>query len=191
MRRCALAGLLALLPLAAPAQPVVYRLDPAHTHVWFEVLHFGTSTLRGRFGPVVGEVVLDRTAGRGELGLRIATAGIDTGVPALDARLRAADLLDSAGSPEAYFVASQFRFDGDRLLEVQGEFTLRGVGQPLTLQTLRFSCRPDPVLQTERCGGDFEAELRRSDFGAVYGLPFVADRVHLLIEVEGLRAGPP
>jgi len=33
----------------------------------------------------------------------------------------------------------------------------------------------------------FEGELRRSDFGATFGLPFVADRVRLRVQVEGLR----
>jgi polyisoprenoid-binding protein YceI len=36
---------------AAPARaaPAVYALDPAHSFVHFGVLHFGTSTLWGRF----------------------------------------------------------------------------------------------------------------------------------------------
>ena len=53
----------ALLPLcfvatvsAQTAAPPValYRLDPQHTFVHFEVKHFDTSTLRGRVGPVRG-----------------------------------------------------------------------------------------------------------------------------------------
>ncbi|MBS0442054.1 MAG: polyisoprenoid-binding protein, partial [Proteobacteria bacterium] len=36
-------------------------------------------------------------------------------------------------------------------------------------------------------GGDFEAELRRSDFGMSFGLPLVADRVRLLVQVEAIR----
>jgi polyisoprenoid-binding protein YceI len=52
-------------PLLARAEPAVYRLDPEHSFVYFEVLHFGTSTLRGRLGPPEGFVELDRVAGRG------------------------------------------------------------------------------------------------------------------------------
>ena len=42
--------------IAAPsrAEPVAYRLEPEATFVYFEVLHFRTSTLRGRFGPLNG-----------------------------------------------------------------------------------------------------------------------------------------
>lgn len=169
----------------AAAAPLAYTLDPDHSFVHFEVQHFGTSTSRGRFGPVRGVVLLDRAAGRGELSLRIATASVDTGLPVFNARLRQADLLASAEHPEAYFVATRFRFEGEQLAEVRGEFTLRGVSQPLSLHAKHFACRP--AEGGEVCGGDFEAEVLRSDFGATFGLPLVGDRVRLKIQVEGRR----
>ena len=86
-----------------------------------------------------------------------------------------------------FFVADRFGFDGGRLVEVRGEFTLRGREPPLTLRALRFGCRTHAALQREVCGGDFEAEFARSEFGADLGLPFVADRVRLLIQVEARR----
>ncbi len=176
---------MALAALPATAAPTAYVLDPEHTFVHFEFQHFATSTSRGRFGPLQGEVVLDRAAGRGEVSLRIATASVDTGVPVFNARLRQADLLASEAWPEAYFVARQVRFDGDRVAEVRGEFTLRGISQPLSLHARRFACRQDE--RGEVCGGDFEGELLRSDFGATFGLPFVGDRVRLRVQVEGRR----
>jgi polyisoprenoid-binding protein YceI len=170
----------------AQAQPVTYRLLPEQSFVQFEVTHFGTSTSRGRFGPLQGEVVLNRQARTGEVGLRINTAAVDTGLRIFNARLREPDLLDSGQFPEAYFVARNFRFDGDRVAEVRGEFTLRGVSQGLTLLALRFSCRRDEQ-PGEICGGDFEGEVNRSDFGATFGLPLVGDRVRLVVQVEGRR----
>lgn len=177
--------LLTCAATAAGAQPAAYVLDPAHSFVHFEVLHFGTSTSRGRFGPIAGVVTLDRNGGRGEVSLRIPTAGVDTGLAVFNARLREDDLLASAAFPDAYFVATRFRFEGDRLAEVRGEFTLRGVSQPLSLYARRFACRSDEG--TEVCGGDFEGELLRSDFGVTFGLPFVADRVRLAVQVEARR----
>jgi polyisoprenoid-binding protein YceI len=163
----------------------VYVLDPAHSFVHFEVLHFGTSTTRGRFGPVQGEVMLDRANARGEVGLRVATGRVDTGIPVFNARLREPDLLASAEYPEAFFVARNFRFEGAQLAEVRGEFTFRGTSQPLSLRMRQFGCRMDG--DTEVCGGDFEGELLRSEFGATFGLPFIADRVRLVVQVQGRR----
>ena len=179
------AAALAVASLNAAAAPAVYVLDPEHSFVHFEVTHFGTSTSRGRFGPVSGEVTLDRAQGTGEVGVRITTAGIDTGLAVFNARLRQPDLLASNEFPEAYFVARQFRFDDGRLAEVRGEFTFRGTSQPLSLRARLFACRTDG--KSEVCGGDFEGELKRSDFGATFLLPFVGDRVRLLVQVEGRR----
>jgi polyisoprenoid-binding protein YceI len=181
------AALAFALPCGAVAEPVVYRLDPEHSFVHFEVLHFGTSTLRGRFGVQEGLVELDRAAGRGYALVRIDTARVDTGLPAFDARLRQTDLLASDTHPQATFVASSFSFDGDKVRAVRGEFTLRGVSQGVELRALRFGCHPHPQLQREVCGGDFEGELRRADFGASFGMPFVANRVRLVLQVEGIR----
>jgi polyisoprenoid-binding protein YceI len=169
----------------ALAEAVPYTLDPDHSFVHFEVQHFNTSTTRGRFGPVRGVVLLDRAAGRGELSLRIATGNVDTGLPVFNARLRQSDLLDSTAHPEAFFVATRFRFEDQQLAEVRGEFTLRGISQPLSLHARHFACRPESV--SEVCGGDFEAELLRSDFGATFGLPLVGDRIRLKIQVEARR----
>jgi polyisoprenoid-binding protein YceI len=172
-------------PAAVGAEPVSYWLDPERTFVHWEVRHFGTSTSRGRFGPVNGEVEIDRSAGRGSVSLRIATAGVDTGLRPFDARLREADLLASQAFPEAYFVATRLRFEGERLAEVRGEFTLRGVSQPLSLLAKRFGCRDD--ARGEVCGGDFEARFDRSDFGMTYGLPWIGNLVLLHVQVEGVR----
>jgi polyisoprenoid-binding protein YceI len=169
------------------AGPVTYRLDPDHTFVTFEVRHFGTSTLRGRIGPVTGEVTIDRAARMGDLRLRIPVTTVETGLPVLDARLRQPDLLATTEYPEAYFVATRFRFDAaGGVQEVRGEFTLRGVGEPLSLYAKSFACRHDRTLGREVCGGDFAADLKRARFGATFGEPFVGDDVHLVIQVEAV-----
>jgi polyisoprenoid-binding protein YceI len=182
------AGLLLLVTsLSSQAEPRVYVLDPEHSFVHFEVLHFGTSTLRGRLGPLNGHVELDPVAGRGSVSLRLTTASVDTGMPFFDARLRQPDLLSSEDYPLAYYVSSRFFFDGPKLAGVNGEITLRGTSQGLEFRALRFGCHTHPVLQREVCGGDFEGELKRGDFGASFGMPFVENRVRLLVQVEGIR----
>ncbi|MDO9074210.1 MAG: YceI family protein [Rubrivivax sp.] len=180
---------LASQAVPAAAQPLTYQLDPAHSWVHFEVLHFGTSTIRGRIGPVSGSVTLDPAAGRGEVSLAVPTASVSTGIGFFDARLREDDLLASTAHPTAYFVATRFQFEGDRVVSLRGEFTWRGVSQPLTLNALRYACRSDTsgAAAVQVCGGDFEGEVLRSDFGATFGLPLVANRVRLVVQVEGRR----
>ncbi|MBC7480501.1 MAG: polyisoprenoid-binding protein, partial [Rhizobacter sp.] len=45
----------------------------------------------------------------------------------------------------------------------------------------------NPLFRREVCGGDFEAQIDRSAFGITHSLPFVADKVRLLIQVEAIR----
>ena len=183
------AALLAALAAAgAAAQPVDYALDPTHSFMHFEVLHFDAATIRGRFGPLEGQVTLDRAARRGRVQVVVDTAAVSTGLPVLDARLRRDDLLASTAHPQAFFVAERFEFAPDGgVAAVTGEFTLRGTGRALRLQAQRFRCYTHPLLRREVCGGDFDGELLRSDFGLSFGLPFVADVVRLRVQVEAVR----
>ena len=184
---------LALLTTTVPtrAQPVAYALDPMHSFVNFELLHFDTSTMRGRFGPLSGDVVLDRSARSGRVQVVVDTAAVSTGLPLLDALLKRADLLAVADHPQAFFVAERMELDDQgRVTAVTGEFTLRGIGQSLRLVAQGFRCYFHPLLRREVCGGDFEAEFLRSRFGITHSLPFVADRVRLKIQVEAIRQDP-
>jgi polyisoprenoid-binding protein YceI len=187
----ACAALLAAAAMAATAAPQTFALDPANTHVHWELKHFGTSTSRGRFDAISGNVTLDREAHTGSASISIATGAISTGLRIFDGVLRGPLLLATEEHPSAYFVASRFVFDGDRLVSVTGEFTLRGTSQPLTLKAMRFSCRTDAATDTaparEVCGGDFEAGFNRSDFGITHSLPFVGDAVRLVVQIEGVR----
>ncbi|KNZ31154.1 MAG: hypothetical protein AD742_18205 [Methylibium sp. NZG] len=174
-------------PTRAQAQGVTYVLDPSHTQVTFEVLHLGTSTLRGRFNRIEGSVTLDRTARTGDVSITIDTSSVSTGVLPLDSLLRGAQGFASQEHPKAFFTARQLSFDDDKLASLRGEFTLKGVSLPLQMRATNFNCYEHPMLKREVCGGDFEAELMRSAFGISHSLPFVADRVRLLVQVEGVR----
>ncbi len=188
------------LACTSQAQGLRYTLDPAHSWVQFEVLHFNTSTIRGRIGPINGSVLIDPAAGKGEVSLVVPTATVSTGFAFFDSRLRQDDLLASTAYPEAYFVATRFTFNDGRVASLRGEFTWRGVSQPLQLNALRYACRIDDIRNksdnssasdasapAEVCGGDFEGEVLRNEYGASFGLPLVGNRVRLLVQVEGRR----
>jgi polyisoprenoid-binding protein YceI len=175
-------------PVSASAPSAIprYTLDPTHTFVHWELLHMGTSTLRGRFDKVGGTVQFDPKAQQLEVGIVVETGSASSGVPLLDALLKGREMIDVAAHPQAFFVARHARFDGEVPRELRGEFTLRGISQPLSLRALRWHCGLNPLFKRTVCGGDFEAELIRSSFGITHSLPFVADKVRLLIQVEAI-----
>ena len=77
---------------AADAAPT-YSLDPTHTFVHWEIVHMGTSTIRGRFNKVAGNVQFDAKAQTLDVGMTIDTASVDSGVPLLDTLLRGPEML--------------------------------------------------------------------------------------------------
>ncbi len=176
-----------LFATSAAAEPQAFVLDAANTHAHFELKHFGTSTIRGRFDAIIGAITLDRAARTGSVSMSIDTASVSTGFAPFDGIIRGAYLLGTAEHPTAYFVASRIAFEGDAVASVTGEFTLRGTSRTLTLRALRFSCRMADEPAREVCGGDFETDFLRSDFGITHSLPFVADRVRVQLQIEAVR----
>ena len=181
--------LIASLALAAAgvAHAQTYNADPTHTFVNFEVKHFGTSTLRGRFDKKEGSVTIDRTAKTGKVDFTIDMTSVSTGVAPLDGHLKSKDFFNAAEHPTAKFVGDKFAFDGSKVTSVTGTLTMAGKSQPVTLAASGFNCYDNPMLKREVCGGDFETTLKRSDFGVSYGLPGIPDNVRLLVQVEAVK----
>lgn len=189
LTRCALTAL-AAGGAAGPAfaAPQSFAIDPEQTHVHWELRHFGTSTSRGRFDDITGSLMLDREAKRGEASITIATGSVSTGFAPFDGVVRGPYVLSTTVFPKAYFVSNRFVFDGERLTAVEGVLTLRDIGRALTLRAMRFSCRNDTEpAPREVCGGDFEAEFPRSAYEVTHSLPFVADKVRVVVQIEAVR----
>ena len=190
-----LAGCAAVLPAPPPDEagntalpgPAGYTLDPTHTFVHWEVLHMGTSTIRGRFDKATGRVEFEPKAQRLDVTIRIDTASVNSGVAPLDTLLRGGSMLDVAANPQATFTSRSALFEGEVPKEVRGQLSLRGKTQPVTLRNLRWKCGLNLLFRREVCGGDFEAQIDRSAFGITHSLPFVADPVRLLVQVEAIK----
>jgi polyisoprenoid-binding protein YceI len=178
---------LAALGGVAHAQSATYVIEPTHTFVTFEVLHFGTSTNRGRFDRKEGTVTIDRAAKKGSADITIDMTSINTGTPSFDRHLTGKDFFNASEFAKARFVGDTVTFDGDKVKSVSGNLTLLGKSQPVTLNAVRFNCFDHPRIKREVCGGDFEATIQRSAYGMGYGLPGIPDDVRLVIQVEAIR----
>ena len=188
IRNTLIATALAAAALAAQAQPASYMVDPAHTFATFEILHFGTSTNRGRFDKKSGTVQFDKVAKTGKVELTIETGSINTGTANFEKHLQSKDFFNVAEFPTAKFVADKFSFNGDKVTEVAGSLTLLGKTNPVVLKANNFNCYMHSMLKVEVCGGDFETTIVRSQYGMVWGLNFgFSDNVRLLVQVEAVK----
>lgn len=190
-------SLLAAVLLVATGSPAVaapnaYTVDPTHTSVYFGASHFDRTTVRGRFGKIDGRVNYDPETGAGAIDFTVDTDSLDTGNRSLDGVLRSAQFFDAQTYPVARFQSNRFVTEGGKLVAIEGTFTLRGVAQPLRIETDRFSCGQTVLFGIKRdvCGGDFRATITRSAFGMTRFLPEVGDNVTLQISVDASPAGP-
>ncbi len=188
MIKTLVASALAAAAGLAAAAPATYAIDPTHTFVTFETLHFGTSTVRGRWDKKDGTVQFDRAGKTGKVELTIDMTSINTGVGPFNQHLSSKDFFDVATHPKATFVGDRFSFSGDKVTEVSGTLTIMGKANPVVLKATNFNCYMNPMLKREVCGGDFETTIQRSQWGIAFGLPAVApDAVRLLVQVEAVR----
>ena len=173
---------------AGAAQAANYAIDPTHTFVTFEIGHFGASTNRGRFDKKQGTVEFDRAAKTGKVDITIDTTSVNSGTPQFDKHLQSPDLFDAAKHPTIKFVSDQFSFDGDKVSAVNGQLTLLGKTQPVTLKATQFNCYQSPMLKREVCGGDFETTIDRTAFGMNYGVDWgFPKNVRLVVQVEAVK----
>jgi polyisoprenoid-binding protein YceI len=183
----AVVALIASMSGVAQAEMSTYTIEPTHTFVNFEVQHFGTSTLRGRFEKKDGKVQIDREAKSGKAEITIDMTSVNTGVGPLDAHLKKKDFLDASAFPSAKFVSDKFTFEGEKVKEVAGSLTFLGKTQPISLKATNFNCYTNPYFKREVCGGDFETTLVRSTHGMTFGLPGIPDNIRLLIQIEAIK----
>lgn len=178
--------------LVSPAQaaPEKFVIDSTHTYPFFEINHLGWSTMHGFFRKARGTATLDFTAKQGSAEIIIDANSLDTGDPARDERLRDEDFFAVAQYPTLTFKSDRFTFNGDKLVKADGQLTLRGVSQPVTLNFIQFKCGFHALYKVKYyCAGDATATLNRSDFGITAYPGAISEQVKLSIEVEAAQEG--
>lgn len=171
----------------AEAEADEYDLDPTHTSVVWSVNHFGFSTPSGKFGRVVGKLILDeQKPENSKLNVTVDTASVISGVTKLDEHLKGKDFFDVEKFAKASFVSDSVVLSGTESAKVTGKLTLHGVTKPLTLDVKLNKIGESPVTKKKTAGFTASTTLKRSDFNMSYGLPGLADEVKLNIQSEAV-----
>ena len=173
----------------AKAAPERYEMDieGAHAFIQFKIKHLGYSWLLGRFNQFEGEFELDKdNIEKSKVNVTIDVASIDSNHPDRDKHLRGSDFLEVKKFPKATFVSTKVEKTSDTTAKVTGDFTLKGVTKPLTLDVTYIGGGKD------RWGGyrqGFEAttEFKLKDFGITYNLGPASEVVEIYISAEGIR----
>ena len=165
-----------------------YKIDPNHTHVLFLVDHLGFSKMIGLFSDTTGTIVFDpANAAASKLNVDVKTASLQTQFGARDTDLKGADWFNVAEFPDMTFIGKTFTKKDDKTGEMTGDLTLLGVTKPVTLEVTFNKSGVRPTDKADTVGFSARGSLNRSDFGMKTFIPYIGDKVDLIIETEAIR----
>jgi len=124
----------------------------------------------------------------GVLEVKIQAASVDTGSNMKNGKLKGKDFFDAKNNPLIIFLSNSIIQNGPDTYEVPGQFTIRGVTKPETLQLT--------VSGQGTGAGTIKGTMAfdRKDYGMNSGIPFIriADRVEVTVDLKVNRvSGPP
>ncbi|MEQ1865468.1 MAG: YceI family protein [Micropepsaceae bacterium] len=186
-------------PVKTDAPAGAYTLDKAHASLTFRVNHIGFSNYTARFTNFDAHLQLDPV----NPAASSVTATVDPKSLALPAppagfvdELLGAKWLDAVGFPQMTFKSTKVELTGANTARITGDFTLRGVTLPVTLDaTFNGGYASHPYEPAARIGFSAHGSLQRAAFGVKEGVPppgstmGVSDNVDIIIEAE--FNGPP
>lgn len=183
MQKIFIVGMLAAV--ATGAHAATYKIDSHHANARFEIDHFGTSSNVGGFYGLSGTLQFDAAKGTGAIDVTIPVDSLQSSSQDFTNHLKSADLFNAEKFPEMRFVSTKFHFDGDKVTAVDGNLTLLGKTNPVTLKATKFNCYDSPMLKTQVCGGDFVTSIDRTQWGMNYLVDMgMTKTVNIAIQIE-------
>ena len=180
---------LALLTSGMAQAAETYKMDTegSHAFIQFKIQHLGFSWLLGRFNTFDGEFVLDqKNIENSKVKVTIDVASVDSNHGERDKHLRGKDFFEVEKYPEATFVSTRVEKTGEKTAKITGDFTLKGVTKPVTLDAEYIGGGKDP-WGGYRQGFEATTQLKLKDFGIDYNLGPASEVVDIYISVEGIR----
>jgi len=169
------------------AEPVTYKLDPAHTDVIAQWSHFGFSNPYANFGDVDGTLVYDADdVSASSVEVTLPLTGMDSFSDDFDKHLLSADFFDIAKFPAATFKSTKVEAAGEGKLKVTGNLTIKDITKPVVLDVTLNKAADHPMTKRPAIGFDATATIKRSDFDVAMYVPNVGDEVKLRITTEAM-----
>lgn len=171
-----------------------WRIEPAHSRANFSVRHLGLSKVRGHFDTIEGTLEVADDPTQSSIVVIIDPASVETNNEDRNAHLRSADFFDVETHPTMEFRSTRIAKDSDDDWTVEGELTIHGVTQPVTLDVEYLGSAEDPMGAGQRIAFEAETELVRHDFGLTWEGPqqakgaLVGRKVEIDIDVQFVRA---
>lgn len=164
-----------------------YLIDSEHTFSNFEYKHWGLSLQRGRFDKNSGSIELDMDNKTGSLQIAIEADSINTGSDTFNNILRSENFFNVAKYPKISFMSNKLIFNEDKLVQVEGDLTIKDITRKVIVDISHFECRFMILYLKRACGANGMTKILRSDYGVGRYVPFVSDEVTLSFSVEAIK----
>jgi polyisoprenoid-binding protein YceI len=175
-----------LLSSSAIAAPADYVLEPEASIVGFET-DFGEQDITGRFPITQANLTLDfDSAANSTIDVILDVSRATASFPFAADALKGSNVLDARNHPTIRFVSTRIRAAGDGAT-VQGNLTIRGVTQPVTLDAQIFRQQGYAEGDMSHLTVQLRGAVQRSAFGATGFADMVGDEVRLDIRARIAR----
>lgn len=169
-----------------------WSVDPSHSNVEFSVKHLGIATVRGKFDRFEGTLEIGEDLSSARAYGTVQAASVNTNDPQRDEHLRSADFFGVEANPELSFESTAIRPLDEETFEIEGDLTMNGVTNPITLKAEIQGTEIDP-WDNERVGLEVTGQLSRGDWGMTFnqalgsGNVLVSDKVKLSLDISAVK----
>jgi len=174
-------------PSLSRAQAPVFEINHADSSIRFNVK--ASVAIAGTFDKWDATLTFaSPELSTGVLDIKIQAASVNTGSGMKDGKLKGKDFFDVEHNPLITFHSTKVVQTGPDTIELDGDFTIRGVTKP---EKLTFTITGKGTGTGSITG---TMAFDRKQYGMNSGIPFIkiADRVEVIVDLKGKRvSGPP
>jgi polyisoprenoid-binding protein YceI len=141
-------------------------IDTDHSVARFSVRHFMIANVVGLFNEISGVIQFDPPdVSHLSVEAEVAVRSLTTGHAARDEHLLSPDYFDAEKYPKMIFKGKDVKPTGKKKGRLKGDFTLRGINRPITLEFEYFGPVKSPFSGKQSIGFGASTRINREDYG--------------------------
>ena len=170
-----------------------YELDTSHSTVEFVGRHM-ISKVRGRFTEFSGTVEIADTPEASSVQVEVVAGSVTTHFEQRDNHLKSGDFFELEAHPTFTFRSTAVRVTGEDTFEIDGDLTIKGITNPVSLRGEYLGWGPD-MEGTPMFAASARTSVNREDWDMTWNVAvetggfLVSKKIDIEIEVEAHRAG--
>lgn len=179
--------LISSMVLNAQSQKQTWKNDPAHSQLYFTVTHLGFNDISGTFDETnVITTTSKPDFSDAKIEVTVNINSINTLVDARDNHLKSADFFNAEKFPTMHFKSTGLKKAGKNKYKLNGNLTMHGVTQPVTLDLVYKGETVNPMNSKNTTSFQVTGTLKRSSFAVGDKFPeaIISDEVRIKFNGE-------